>query len=148
MKRYFHGKFPQLRREGHPPNTNRAKQNTPQQLIQKQSKQSTRHQTKNQPPNTPSQMFPAVISTKLEAAIEREEDRRRQKLQAEKGKGRTEDKKGRSASEFEVLLNEYSKIEATEIAVGVCSKCSRRTNMYMLHIDTSEHRTRNNSTCR
>lgn len=65
------------------------------------------------------QMFPAVISTKLEAAIEREEERKRQMRLAEQGKGRPGGKKaGKSASEFELLLNEYSKIEAEEIAVG------------------------------
>lgn len=63
-------------------------------------------------------MFPAVVSTKLEAAIEHEEERKRKIIQAEKGKGSAREKKGTPASEFELLLNEYSKIEADEIAVG------------------------------
>lgn len=65
-------------------------------------------------------MFPAVISSKLEAAIACEEERRRRRVQAEQGKGEVEtagSKKRVRASEFEMLLNEYSKIEADEIAV-------------------------------
>lgn len=65
-------------------------------------------------------MFPAVISTKLEAAIQYEEERKRQTIQAEKGKLTEGNKKGKRSSEFERLLNEYSKIEAAEIAVRVC----------------------------
>lgn len=63
-------------------------------------------------------MFPAVVSSKLEAAIAREEIRKRKRIQAEKGKGEgLGEKKGPRVSEFEMLLNEYSKIEADEIAV-------------------------------
>ncbi|CAM9483745.1 unnamed protein product, partial [Ectocarpus fasciculatus] len=62
-------------------------------------------------------MFPAVVSSKLEAAIAREEIRKRKRIQAEKGKGEgLGEKKGPRVSEFEMLLNEYSKIEADEIA--------------------------------
>lgn len=65
------------------------------------------------------QMFPAVISTKLEAAIGHEEERKRKELEQRK-KRMGEDgqaKKGVPSSEFELLLNEYSKLEAEEIAV-------------------------------
>lgn len=65
-------------------------------------------------------MFPAVISSKLKAAIADEEERQRKKIQAEQGKGKAEEeKKGARLSEFEILLNEYSKIEADEIVVSV-----------------------------
>lgn len=66
-------------------------------------------------------MFPAVISSKLEAAIACEEERRRKRIQAEQGIGEVEtagSKKRVRASEFEMLLNEYSKIEADEISVS------------------------------
>lgn len=63
-------------------------------------------------------MFPAVVSIKLEAAIEIEEERKRKRIQEEKGGEKAGDKKGKPASEFELLLNEYSKIEADEITVG------------------------------
>lgn len=65
-------------------------------------------------------MFPAVLSSKLEAAIAHEEGRKRKKktIQVEQGKGEvTGGKKGDRASEFEMLLNEYSKIDADEITV-------------------------------
>ncbi|CAM9215633.1 unnamed protein product, partial [Hapterophycus canaliculatus] len=64
-------------------------------------------------------MFPAVISSKLEAAIACEEECRRKRIQAEQGKAGVEtagSKKRVRASEFEMLSNEYSKIEADEIA--------------------------------
>ncbi|CAM9843940.1 unnamed protein product [Ectocarpus sp. 6 AP-2014] len=62
-------------------------------------------------------MFPAVVSSKLEAAIAREEIRKRKRIQAEKGKGEgLGEKKGPRVSEFEMLLNEYANIEADEIA--------------------------------
>lgn len=70
---------------------------------------------------TTPQMFPAVVSTKLEAAIEREERRKRRIVQAEHSSKSAVDKKGKRASEFEALLNEYSKMEAAEIAVSVFS---------------------------
>lgn len=65
------------------------------------------------------QMFPAVFSSKLEAAIAHEERRKRNKMiQAEQSKGEVEGaEKGDRASEFEMLLNEYSKIDADEITV-------------------------------
>lgn len=71
-------------------------------------------------------LFPAVISTKLEAAIERDEERKREKrIMAERGaRPGGAEKKGKLASEFELLLNDYSKIEADEIAV-----CSIRVNV-------------------
>lgn len=63
-------------------------------------------------------MFPAVLSTKLEAAIQREEKRKRRAVQAERSSNKNvADNKGKRASEFEALLNEYSKMEADEIAV-------------------------------
>lgn len=66
------------------------------------------------------QMFPAVISTKLEAAIEREEERKRKEIEQGKNtiirKG-THAKKGTQLSELELLVNDYSRIEADEIAV-------------------------------
>lgn len=64
-------------------------------------------------------MFPAVISTKLEAAIEHEEERKRQEIEQRKNRMREEEqaKKGIPSSEFELLLNGYSKIEAEEITV-------------------------------
>lgn len=64
-------------------------------------------------------MFPAVLSTKLEAAIQREDKRKRLAAQAEDStKTNVKDNKGKRASEFETLLNEYSKMEANEIAVS------------------------------
>lgn len=70
-------------------------------------------------------MFPAVISSKLKAAIANEEERQRKKIQAEQGKGQAEgEKKGTRLSEFEILLNEYSKIEADEIAVRAILGCN------------------------
>lgn len=70
-------------------------------------------------------MFPAVVSSKLEAAIADEEERKRERVQAEQGKGRAlGDKKGARLSEFETLLNEYSKIEADEITVRVIIQTS------------------------
>lgn len=64
-------------------------------------------------------MFPAVISTKLEAAIQHEEERKRDRMRAEQGVGKAGVKQWKPPSEFELLLNEYSKIEADELAVGV-----------------------------
>lgn len=64
------------------------------------------------------QMFPAVLSTKLEAAIRREEERKRLAAQAHSNKTNVVDNTGKRASEFETLLNEYSKMEANEIAVS------------------------------
>eukprot|EP00752_Nemacystus_decipiens_P004767 g4338.t2 len=64
-------------------------------------------------------MFPAVLSSKLEAAIAHEEGRKRKKMiQAENGREEVTEaaKNGDRASEFEMLLNEYSKIDADEIA--------------------------------
>lgn len=65
-------------------------------------------------------MFPAVISNKLEVAIEGEEARKRTEIEQGKRRmrGATQAKKGNISSEFELLLNEYSKIEAAEIAVS------------------------------
>lgn len=65
-------------------------------------------------------MFPAVISPKLEAAIAKDEERKRKKARAEQGKVEAVgSSKGARTSEFETLLNQYSKIEADEIAVSV-----------------------------
>ena len=66
------------------------------------------------------QMIPAVLSTKLEAAIQREEERKRLAVQAERSNSKNVvDNKAKRTSEFETLLNEYSKMEADEIAVSV-----------------------------
>ena len=68
----------------------------------------------------PAQMFPAVLSSKLEAAIAHEEGRKRKKAnQAQRGEEAVAGaaKNGDRASEFEMLLNEYSKIDADEITV-------------------------------
>lgn len=75
-------------------------------------------------------MFPAVISSKLEAAIANEEERKRKRVQAEHSKKKAVgDKKGTRLSEFETLLNEYSKIEADEIAVRVIGVCDITTSI-------------------
>lgn len=68
-------------------------------------------------------MFPAVLSSKLEGAIARDERRKRNKKipgvteQGKRGGGVTGAKGGHGASEFEMLLNKYSKIDADEITV-------------------------------
>ncbi|CAB1107987.1 unnamed protein product [Ectocarpus sp. CCAP 1310/34] len=62
-------------------------------------------------------MVYGVVSSKLEAAIAHEEIRKRKRIQADKGKGEgLGEKNGPRVSEFEMLLNEYTKIEADEIA--------------------------------
>eukprot|EP00903_Cladosiphon_okamuranus_P008160 g7859.t1 len=62
-------------------------------------------------------MFPAVLSSKLEAAIGHEDRcKRNNEVQAEQDKGEVAGaEEGDRASEFEMLLNEYSKIDADEI---------------------------------
>lgn len=58
------------------------------------------------------------MSTKLEAAIQREDERKREhRLRTGQGFERGRDKKRKPASELEFLLNEYMKKEADEIAV-------------------------------
>lgn len=69
-------------------------------------------------------MFPAVVSSKLKAAIGREEESRRLRVQAEQGMGKVVGGREETrASEFEMLLNEYSKIEADTIKVCCCCCC-------------------------